>query len=123
MRMKGIEKLQKKHEYISNQITLIKEKRAFDKQAYGDVYNEDTGTFNFQEKNSSLEEEINNENKKLQSLTKELHNIEDKIKKIKPDIEVLQNKMVVDDKNNKNSVKQNELQETNQVSQVNQTTN
>jgi hypothetical protein len=118
-----IEKLQKKHEYISNQIALIKEKRAFDKQAYGDVYNEDTGTFNFQEKNSSLEEEINNENKKMQSLIKELHNIEDKIKKIKPDIEVLQNKTVVDDKNNKNSVKQNELQETNQVSQVNQTTN
>ena len=59
----------------------------------------------------------------MQSLIKELHNIEDKIKKIKPDIEVLQNKTVVDDKNNKNSVKQNELQETNQVSQVNQTTN
>lgn len=117
-----LEKLQRKHAYLSNQITLIREKRAFDKQVYGDVYNEETGTLALQEQNDMVTEEVKNEGRRLDNLIKDLHDIEEKIKAINPN-EFTKNDMIIDNKNNQNFVEQNKSQQTNQASQVSQTTN
>ena len=98
----------------------IKEKRAFDKKAYGDIYNEETGMFNFQEQNDEILKEIKIENDRLEELKDELLRVEGKIKDIKPNIEFTQDGLVTD---RQNSVEQNKAQQTNQASQVNQTTN
>ena len=76
--------------------------------------------FNFQEQNDEILKEIKIENDRLEELKDELLRVEGKIKDIKPNIEFTQDGLVTD---RQNSVEQNKAQQTNQASQVNQTTN
>lgn len=121
-KVSDFDRLKKRHQYLINQINLIKEKRAFDKKAYGDIYNEETGMFNFQEQNDEILKEIKGENDRLEELKDELLRVEGKIKDIKPNVEFTQDGLVND---SQNSVEQNKTQQTNQTSQsqISQTTN